>query len=124
MKNKIVLGICSLAVLALMPGCVVEGPPPPVAAEVTVVPDSYVWDGYEYVGLYGDQYYYLGPGNVWTVCDPVRLARFHDYVRVHPDWHAHATVNVRFRGNAPKREPPHHAAPPPRKDDHDQGYGH
>jgi hypothetical protein len=37
--------------------------PPPVEVAPVMVPDSYAWDGYEYVGLVGDQYYYLGPGN-------------------------------------------------------------
>jgi hypothetical protein len=87
-------------------------PPPPapvvvtVAPEPVLVPDDYVWDGYEYVGVVGDQYYYLGPGNVWIVCDPVRFGRFHDYIRIHPDWHVH----VRFRTDA-------HGRYQPRRDD-------
>src|ERR1700753_2921254 len=98
MKNKSTR-ILSLAVagigLALVSGCIVQGPPPPppppppgvVTTEpppspdtTYVVPDDYTWDGYEYVGLVGDQYYYLGPGSVWIVCDPVRLQRFHVWV--------------------------------------------
>ena len=51
-----------------------------------MVPDSYAWDGYEYVGLVGDQYYYLGPGNVWLFCEPFRLERFHGWERGHADW--------------------------------------
>jgi hypothetical protein len=119
-------GIATLA-LALMSGCVVR-PYGGVAVEapapvVTVgVPDDYIWDGYEYVGIIGDQYYYLGPGNVWIVCDPVRLARFHDYVRVHPDWHAHVTVNVRYRSDAHGHYQPRHDARPEKRDDHDHGY--
>ena len=138
MKNKIIYVVCGVAALALTPGCVVEGPPPPEAV-VTVYPDDYVWDGYEYVGLVGDQYYYLGPGNVWIVCDQARLAHFHDYVRVHPDWRAHVTVNMNFRGSAPRQgsppshggpPPPHQQGPPPRHpapaSDHGRGqsYGH
>ena len=99
--------------LALQTGCVVEpdgrvafqplvvAVPPPVvvapAPEPLLVPDDYVWDGYEYVGLVGDQYYYLGPGNVWLVCDPFRLDRFHGWERGHPDWRSHAVRNDRFR---------------------------
>ncbi|HVV01697.1 MAG TPA: hypothetical protein VHH88_10075 [Verrucomicrobiae bacterium] len=78
-------------------------PPPPPPAPVVVepapvmVPDSYVWDGYEYVGLVGDQYYYLGPGNVWIVAEPFRLARFHSWERYHRDWRAHAIRNEHYR---------------------------
>ena len=69
----------------------------------------------EYVGIVGGQYYYLGPGNVWIVCDPVRLHRFQGYMHDHPDWHNHMTHNVKYRNM------PHgHPAPTPM---HDQG-GH
>ncbi|HEV2320282.1 MAG TPA: hypothetical protein VGV18_11060 [Verrucomicrobiae bacterium] len=67
----------------------------PVAA--TPVPETYVWDGNEYVGVVGGQYYYLGPGNVWVVMDPPRLHRFQGWQREHRDWQAHATRNVRYR---------------------------
>jgi len=134
-KNKIAiaLGISGIAVMSTLSGCVVrpyggavvEAPP----AEVTVVaevPDDYVWDGYENVGVIGDQYYYLGPGNVWIVCDPVRVARFHDYVRIHPDWHVHATINVRYRTDVHGHYQPRHDARPEKRDDrdHDHDYGH
>src|SRR5581483_2144672 len=62
---------------------VVVAPPPVVVAPAPVVTvivgvlDSYVWDGDEYVGVVGSDYYYLGPDNVWVICDPVRLGRFH-----------------------------------------------
>lgn len=81
---------------------------------VAVVPDSYVWDGYEYVGVVDNQYYYLGPGNVWMVMDPTRFQRFHVWARNHPDWRAHATQNVLYRNIWPSQAnstPP--AAPPP-----------
>lgn len=131
--NKIVLalGISGIAVMSLLSGCVVSpypyggvavvAPPVEVTVEATV-PDDYVWDGYEYVGVVGDQYYYLGSGNVWIVCDPVRIARFHDYVRVHPDWHVHATVNVQYRNDAHGHYQPRHDARPEKRDDHDRGY--
>lgn len=99
--------------LLLATGCVVEpdgrlvfqpvviaAPPPVVVAPAPApvyVPDDYVWDGYEYVGLVGDQYYYLGPGSVWLICDPFRLDRFHGWERGHPDWRSHAIRNDRFR---------------------------
>jgi len=43
-----------------------------------MIPDYYVWDGYEYVGVVGNQYCYLGPANVWVVAEPYRLERFLD----------------------------------------------
>ena len=101
------------------PPPVVEAPPPPVAT-VDVVPDSYVWDGYEYVGVVGDQYYYLGPGNVWLFCDPVRLDHFHAYIGIHPDWRVHMTVNARFRNDSHG-----HFHPAPRPEERkDKGHGH
>jgi hypothetical protein len=114
-RNKIALGICSMTALVLMSGCVVrpyggvvvETPaPPPVA--VVEVPDDYVWDGYEYVGLVGGVYFYLGPGNVWFRCEPWRLQRFHGWERYHPDWHNHAIHNDRYRRDAQGHEHPWH----------------
>ena len=105
-KNKITLGFCSLAALTLMSGCVVTpygggvavvAPPPAVAVNVEVYPDYYCWDGFEYVGIVGGRYYYLGPGHAWIVCEPFRLARFHDWERGHPDWRDHAIRNEHFR---------------------------
>jgi hypothetical protein len=107
--------------LALLSGCVVrpyarvgiEVPVVTVAPAVEVgpamVPEAYTWDGVEYVGLVGDQYYYLGPGNVWLVAGPDRLAFFHGWERGHPDWRSHATRNDRYRQDArghnqPRRE--------------------
>jgi len=102
--------------LGLLAGCVVEPSrrvafqpvvvqtPPP--AEPVMVPEDYAWDGYEYVGLVGDQYYYLGAGNVWLVCEPFRLERFHGWERGHPDWHAHAVRNIQYRRDARGHEHP------------------
>ncbi|HSY42293.1 MAG TPA: hypothetical protein VK811_00175, partial [Candidatus Acidoferrum sp.] len=46
------------------PTVVISAPmPPPVVvapAPVAVVPDDYYYDGTEYVGVVGGQYYYLG----------------------------------------------------------------
>jgi hypothetical protein len=110
--------------LGLVTGCVVEPngrvavqplvvqPPPPMTvappplAGPVLVPDDYVWDGFEYVGLVGGQYYYLGPGNVWLVCEPFRLERFHGWERGHPDWRAHAVRNVKYRRDARGLEHP------------------
>lgn len=69
------------------PVAVVAPPPPPAAPPVAVAytPDYYVWDGYEYVGVVGDQYVYWH-GGVWIVCDPIVLGRFHGWERYHPGW--------------------------------------
>jgi len=85
---------------ALATGCTVSVQPPtfyvpPPQAVVTVgLPDSYVWDGVEFVGLVGGQYMYLGPGGAWLVCDSVRLGRFHGWERGHPDWRRTAVRNA------------------------------
>jgi len=71
--------------------------PPPVVEAPVMIPDDYVWDGYEYVGLVGGQYFYLGPGNFWLACEPFRLQRFHGWEGGHADWRAHAVRNERFR---------------------------
>jgi hypothetical protein len=110
--------------LGLVAGCVVEPsgrvafqpvvvqtPPPvtvtaPPPAEPVMVPDDYVWDGYEYVGLVGNQYFYLGPGNVWLACEPFRLERFHGWERGNPDWRAHAVRNIQYRRDARGHEHP------------------
>jgi hypothetical protein len=97
------------------PTVVISAPPPVVVAPepVVVAPDCYAWDGYEYAGVVGDQYYYLGPGNAWIVMDPMRLQRFHTWAGGHPDWRAHATHNVLYhnlnRPNVP--QPMHDNAP-------------
>jgi len=109
--------------LALLAGCVIRpdgrvemGFPvitvAPVVVEAPVmVPENYTWDGVEYVGLVGDQYFYLGPGNVWLVAGPDRLAYFHGWERGHPDWRNRATRNDNFRRDA-------HGHEQPRRDDH------
>ena len=138
------MGITSLAALPLMARPVWVGvqvqvpvPPPPVetlsvpAPAVTVqvgVPDSYFWDGYEYVGLVGDQYYYLGPNHVWITCDPVRLARWNNWQRAHADWRTHATVNMQYRRDAEGNDHPWHANHGQYKSKadtgHDKDHGH
>ena len=99
---------------------VVEVAPPVIEATVTV-PDTYVWDGYENVGIVNGQYYYLGPDNVWLIADRDRLERFHGWERGHPDWRDHAIRNDRFRRDAHGREQPRHdergKAEPKKKED-------
>ena len=81
---------------------VVATPPPAVevAPPVVEVPESYVWDGVEFVGVVGGAYFYLGPGDFWLACDPVHLERFRGWERYHSDWRAHAIRNDRFRNDA------------------------
>src|ERR1700733_3818462 len=135
MKTKC-LRVCILSRasggVTLASGCVVEpngrlafqpvvfvAPPPVYVAPVVVaeppgpvmVPDSYAWDGYEYVGLVGDQYFYLGLGNVWLVAEPFRLERFHGWERGHPDWREHAIRNDRFRTDRNGHVHPRHDEP-------------
>lgn len=120
-KVIIVMGITSLAALSSMAGVgvriqvgvpapppvVVQTPPPAVTVEVGV-PDYYVWDGDEYVGVIGGQYYYLGSGNVWLPLDASRVTRWHHWENAHADWHAHATVNVKYRRDAQGHDHPWH----------------
>ena len=111
--------------IVIAPAPVVYAAPPPVyvapAPVVVGVPDSYVWDGVEFVGLVGDQYYYLGPGNVWLVCEPWRIDRFHGWERGHPDWRNHATRNDNYRrdahGHEQQRRNDAHGKPAPRKEE-------
>jgi hypothetical protein len=92
-------GFCAV-ITALVSGCQISvgpGPAPVVVTEpvVEVVPESYVWDGVEYVGVYNGQYMYFGPAGVWVVCDPFILERFHGWERYHSDWREHAIRNDR-----------------------------
>jgi hypothetical protein len=120
-KCFISVGAMMLAVAAVQP-CAAAGPTVVVSspnvvvsppAMMTPVPDNYVWDGSEYVGVVGSQYYYLGPGNVWVVMAPGRLHRFQAWERGHPDWRAHATHNVRYRTMGHETRPKPMRANPP-----------
>jgi hypothetical protein len=136
MKAKLatIIGMTTLVTgTALMAGPFIVVQPPsvviqspvvvPVAPAVTVgvgVPDSYVWDGYENVGLVGNQYCYLGANNVWLPLDTARTTRFNGWQRGHPDWRDHATRNVKYRRDVHGHDVPVrdlHAAP-----DHDQNH--
>lgn len=129
-----ILSIVAGAVSILVSGCVIEPngtigfqpvivlpplevvAPAPVEAVPVMVPDSYVWDGVEYVGVVGGAYFYLGPGDVWLACDPVRLERFRGWERYHSDWRDHAIRNDRFRKDAHGRvQPMRHGGPEDRK---------
>ncbi len=72
------------------------------------VPDNYVWDGYEYVGVIGNQYYYLGPGNVWLPLGSDRFLRFRTWESDHHDWRIHAIHNELYRRDAQGHDHPWH----------------
>ncbi|HEY1719406.1 MAG TPA: hypothetical protein VGH42_14095 [Verrucomicrobiae bacterium] len=122
-------GLSSLATMTLIAGPIVtvQVPVPAVTVQVpapavtveAAVPDSYVWDGTEFVGVVGSQYYYLGAGNAWLPFDSVRTSRFHDWEKVHADWRTHATRNELYRHDA-------HGHDVPRNDDqsHDKDHDH
>jgi hypothetical protein len=124
-----VIGMLALTGCVMEPtGAVYAEPlptPAPVVVQSTVmIPDYYVWDGYEYVGVVGTQYCYLAPGLIWVSCEPWREHRFHDWEHRNPRWRDHAVRNDRFRHGPDGRfhpigEPvppyPHTPPPPPRK---------
>ena len=130
-KNyKYILSIAALG-LALpcmaQPTVVITPPAPPrvvvtAPAPVVVVPDYYVYDGDEYVGVIGDQYYYLGPDNTWIIMDPPRRHHFDVYERDHPDWHSHMTHNTKYRDMDRDRDRDRDHAKPVR--DHDDRSDH
>jgi len=93
---------------------VIYAPAPAVVVEepTVLVPESYVIVDGEYVGLVGDQYYYLGANSCWFVCDSVRIGRFHEWERGHPDWRGHAVMNDRFRNDARGHFQPQHRSGP------------
>jgi hypothetical protein len=122
----------SQPVVVVRPPVVAVQPVAPVVSVDVGVPDSYVWDGSEYVGMVGDQYYYLGPNHVWLTLDAPRLARFHGWERGHGDWRTHAIRNDKYRQDAHGHNVPFHdvhAAPamhpaPGNNNDHGHDAGH
>jgi hypothetical protein len=109
MKTKLFLtatliGVATLSTRAGVDvGVTIVAPAPVVVIApptVIMVPDVYVWDGVENVGTVNGQYFYLGPGDVWLVCDPDRLTRFHGWEKGHADWQTHATRNDSYRKDA------------------------
>jgi hypothetical protein len=112
------------------PSIVISAPAPPPAVVVSapavaVVPDDYYYDGIEYVGLVGGQYYYLGPGNAWVVMDAGRLHRFNGWQRDHADWRTHSVHNDKYRGHVPAHAEPMHEDRPAGHDvDHSDHHDH
>lgn len=97
------------------PPVTVQVPAPAVTVDVGV-PDAYAWDGYEYVGVIGTQYYYLGAGDVWLPLDEDRLTRWQGWAKAHGDWRDHAIRNERYRRDA-------HGQDHPWRNDHNQDKG-
>jgi len=64
------------------------------------VPDSYIADGDEFVGVIGTDYYYLGAGNLWIPFDAGRLAHFQSWEKNHADWREHSVLNAKYRTDA------------------------
>jgi hypothetical protein len=124
-----VVGISTLAATSSMgqrvgvqinvPAPVITVPAPAVtvqtpAVTVQAVPDSYAWDGTEYVGVVGTSYFYLGAGDVWLPLDGPRLTRFNGWARDHGDWRSHMVRNEKYRHDAKGHEVPlrdDHAVP-------------
>lgn len=107
---------------AIFAPTVAVAPVAPAPVEVVgpvMIPETYVWDGYEYVGVVGNHYLYLGPGNVWLVIEPFRLERFHGWERDHRDWREHAIRNEHYRTDRYGHVQPMHdvGKVEPRKDD-------
>jgi len=124
-RNKIIGATCAFGVARLLttaawadppmypppppPGTIVAPAPVTPSASVTVqigVPDYYVWDGDEYVGVIGGQYYYLAPGEVWMPLPHERWEHFQRWERHHHDWREHAIRNERYRRDAHGHEYP------------------
>src|ERR1700722_7036203 len=116
MKTKLFLAatLIGVATLSNRAGADISvniGVPTPVvevAPVIIMVPDVYVWDGVENVGIVDGQYYYLGPGDVWLICDPDRLTRFHGWEGSHADWQTHAIRNDNYRKDAHGKAQPRH----------------
>ena len=84
----------------------IPGTPSPEVVVNTGVPDTYAWDGSEYVGLIGSQYYYLGVGKLWLPLSGPRLMHFKDWEKIHHDWRVHAIRNERYRRDSHGTEHP------------------
>ena len=110
------MSLAAGALVLALSGCVIEPmrvayQPPPVeiapaievapavAAPAVLVPEMYVWDGSVNIGIVGGSYVYLGSGNVWCLCEPWRVDRFHRWEFSHRDWRDHATRNELYRAD-------------------------
>jgi|SRR5579862_6308486 len=105
------------------PVVTVQAPAPAITITM-VVPDTYVWDGFEFVGVVGNQCLYLGDGGYWLPCDTLRLRRFHTWEKANADWRAHAIENVRYRVDARGHIHPWHGDKHSDRDDHGHDRDH
>ena len=106
----IVLSGCAFYVRPIGPPVVAIDVGPPAPLVVSVVPDAYIWDGYEYVGWSGDRYVYWN-GGVWIGCNDVVTGRFHGWTGRNPYYRSHAAPYHRgyvpnYRGG--RGGPPRH----------------
>jgi hypothetical protein len=62
------------------------------------VPQTYVWDGFEFVGRVGSKYYYLGPHKTWVLMDAARRQRYQQWQRANPNWQQRQIRNTQFLG--------------------------
>lgn len=108
-------------VVAPAPVVVVQ-PPAPVVTVAVGVPDSYVWDGVEFVGVVGSSYFYLGAGDVWLPFDSVREVRFRDWEKAHADWRLHVIINEKYRRDAKGHEFQRQDSKDRGHENHDQGH--
>ena len=102
--------VAAPAVAVTMPAVAVTAPA--IAATtpvIEVVPETYVWDGFEFVGEVGGVQVFLGPEGGWHHFEAARQERFHGWEHDHADWRNHAVHNDKFRG---------HGKEAPRHDDH------
>ena len=97
----------SIVAMAAMGIALALAQPWPASGQVASmqVPSSYVWDGRQFVGAVGNQFYYLGPGNVWVPMDRARMNNFRAWERANPHWRSWATPNVRYRTRRPPGRP-------------------
>ncbi|HZI32723.1 MAG TPA: hypothetical protein VFF11_10295 [Candidatus Binatia bacterium] len=125
-KVALTLAASGMAILGLTAGCADDGPPPPPprVAVVGFVPDDCFWDGYEYVGWYGDQYYYWGPEHVWIICDPVRVQRVNVWISDHPHWRTQARPSVQYQVKVAEQPHPSPLRAPTVKRGQDRDHNH
>ena len=128
MKTKYMTAIAAMG-LTLAAGLpciagptVAEVTPRPVlitTAPVAEVPTVYVWDGSEYVGQVGANYYYLGPNKTWVKFDKPRQDRFDDWQKKNPGWRSHQIQNTRYRAHDMGQSHPAKVPnPPPQENPH------
>ena len=82
------------------PATTVPAATPAAGLTQGAVPDSYVWDGSEYVGMVGHQYYYLNSHKYWAPMSQPGMQRFDAYAKTHPNWKSHCIRNLNYRRDA------------------------